>query len=67
MQQISLKTTSSGGLQPGVDLDDSAFLLDIMEEKLNLTDANILVNTYRKDSPDDDVYSRWLENTNNNH
>ena len=67
MQQISLKTTSSGGLQPGVDLDDSAFLLDIMEEKLNLTDANILVNTYRKDSPDDDVYSRWSENTNNNH
>ena len=30
-KQISLPAHGSGGLQPGVDLDDSAGLLDLME------------------------------------
>jgi hypothetical protein len=29
---VRLKTTGSGGMLPGVDLDDSASLLDAMEE-----------------------------------
>ena len=28
---VKLKTVDGGGLQPGVDLDDSAALLDLME------------------------------------
>ena len=31
-KSISLPTAGKGGLQPGVDLDDSASLLDIMDE-----------------------------------
>lgn len=31
-RQVTLKTTGGTGLQPGVDLDDSASLLDFMEE-----------------------------------
>ena len=30
--QVRLTTVSGGGLQPGVDLDDSAALLSLMEE-----------------------------------
>ena len=30
-RKIRLKTTGKGGVQPGVDLDDSAALLDAME------------------------------------
>lgn len=30
-RKIRLKTTGKGGVQPGVDLDDSASLLDAME------------------------------------
>jgi hypothetical protein len=32
---IKLTTYGSGGLQPGVDLDDSAALLDLMEPNLD--------------------------------
>lgn len=30
-EQVELPTFNGGGLQPGVDLDDSAALLDVME------------------------------------
>lgn len=30
-KNVRLRTTGKGGLQPGVDLDDSASLLDVME------------------------------------
>jgi hypothetical protein len=30
---VRLTTFGSGGLQPGVDLDDSSALLDVMEER----------------------------------
>lgn len=29
-QRVTLKTFNGGGLQPGIDLDDSAALLDLM-------------------------------------
>ena len=28
---VRLTTTGHGGLRPGIDLDDSAFLLDVMD------------------------------------
>jgi hypothetical protein len=31
-QQVRLPTFGGGGLQPGIDLDDSAALLDLMEQ-----------------------------------
>jgi predicted DNA-binding ribbon-helix-helix protein len=34
---VRLTTVSGGGLQPGVDLDDSAALLSLMEEPSDLT------------------------------
>lgn len=30
-QRVRLKTTGTGGVQPGIDLDDSASLLDAMD------------------------------------
>ena len=33
IRRVALKTTGIGGTQPGIDLDDSASLLDVMEEK----------------------------------
>lgn len=32
-KSVKLKTAGSGGLLPGIDLDDNASLLDVMEDK----------------------------------
>ena len=54
-----LPTISGGGLQPGVDLDDSAALLDLMEgtSTLILLDVSVIVYAMHDGTPDHDRYA----------
>jgi len=47
----SLPTFSGKGLQAGVDLDDSADLLDLMQKAMRLADVKVLVYAFRTDAP----------------
>ena len=51
-----------GGVLPGVDLNDSAALLDIMERpSLILPDVNVLLYAFRSDVPNHAAYRAWLK------
>ena len=45
--RVKLPTFKGDGLQPGVDLNDSAALLDLRSGATLLPDVNVRVNAYR--------------------
>ena len=56
---------AGGGVLPGVDLNDSAALEDIMDGHgrpwVILPDVNVLVYAFRSDAENHSAYRRWLE------
>ena len=62
---IELPVFGAGGMRPGVDLDDSAALLDVMSRTtrsptMRLVDVNVLVYAHRLDAPRHADYAAWL-------